>query len=78
MSLVPIASLGEMLGVPCPAIRSIITLAELMHERDYWADGRTVESMGIAGMSVKQIRRVVLEGLPPEGPDDARATGEQP
>ncbi len=64
MSLVPIASLGEMLGVPCPAIRSIITLAELIHGRDYWAEGRTVESMGIAGMSVKDIRRVVLEGLP--------------
>lgn len=63
MSLVPIASLGEMLGVPCPAIRSIITLAELMHDRDYWAEGRTVESMGVSGKSVREIRQTVLEGL---------------
>jgi len=62
MSLVPIASLGELLGVPCPTIRSIISLAELMHERDYWAEGRTVETMGLAGMSVKDIRRLVLDG----------------
>ena len=62
MSLVPIASLGELLGAPCPTIRAIIALAELMHERDFWAEGRTVESMGLAGMNVREIRRMVLEG----------------
>ncbi len=62
MSMVPIASLGELLGVPCPTIRSIITLAELMHEKDFWAEGRTAESMGLAGMGVKEIRGLVLEG----------------
>jgi len=67
MSLVPIASLGEMLGVPCPTIRAIITLGDLLHGRDYWAQGRTVESMGLAGMSIKDIRRVVLEGFGESG-----------
>ncbi len=62
MSLVPIASLGELLGVPCPTIRAIISLAELMSDRDFWAEGRTVETMGLAGMGVKEIRRLVLEG----------------
>jgi hypothetical protein len=29
---------------------------------DYWAEGRTAESLGLAGMSLKQIRRFILEG----------------
>ncbi|MGQ9698747.1 MAG: NAD/NADP octopine/nopaline dehydrogenase family protein [Armatimonadota bacterium] len=62
MSLVPIASLGEMLDVPTPTIREIIHLANLMHGRDYWAEGRTVERLGLKGLSVKDIRHLVLEG----------------
>ncbi|NMC83507.1 MAG: NAD(P)-binding domain-containing protein [Armatimonadetes bacterium] len=68
MSLVPIASMGEMLGVPCPTTRSIIHLAGLLNECDYWDTGRTVERMGLAGLSLKEIRRLVLEGVhKPEG-----------
>jgi len=55
-SLVPIASLGDMLGVPTPTIRSMIQLASLMHGVDYWAEGRTVRCLGIEGMSVKDLR----------------------
>lgn len=64
MSLVPIASLGEMLGVPCPTIRAIIHLANLMHGCDYWQTGRTVEKMGLAGLSLREIRLRILEGIP--------------
>jgi len=77
-SLVPIASLGEMLGVPTPAIRSMITLASAMHGVDYWAQGRTVERLGIKGMSVKDIRFLVV-GAEPTGsaapPTSSPATG---
>ncbi|MFB3890840.1 MAG: NAD/NADP octopine/nopaline dehydrogenase family protein [Phycisphaerae bacterium] len=59
-SLVPIASIGEMLGVRTPTIRSIIRLASAMHGVDYWAEGRTVERLGINGMSVKEIRFLVV------------------
>ena len=59
-SLVPIASIGEMLGVPTPTIRSIIRLASVVHGVDYWAEGRTVERMGIKGMSIKDIRFLVV------------------
>jgi len=55
-SLVPIASIGEMLGVPTPTIRTMIHLASVMHGVDYWAEGRTVDRLGIKGMSVKDIR----------------------
>jgi len=63
MSLVPIASLGEMLGVPCPTVRAIIHLANLMHGCDYWHIGRTVEKMGLAGRSLREIRMRILEGI---------------
>lgn len=62
MSLVPIASLGDMLGVPTPTMRHMIHLGSLLHEQDYWLEGRTVESMGIAGLDVADIGRYVLEG----------------
>ncbi len=62
MSLVPIASVGDMLGVPCPAIKTIVTLANIMHECDYWETGRTAEKLGLAGLTLEQIRLLVLEG----------------
>jgi opine dehydrogenase len=62
MSLVPIASMGEIFGVPCPTIRAIVHLANLMHSCNYWETGRTAEKMGLTGRSLKEIRRVVLEG----------------
>jgi opine dehydrogenase len=62
MSLVPMASIGAMLGVPTPTIDMVIDLAQLMHGTDYRAVGRTVETLGIAGMNVEQIHRLVTEG----------------
>lgn len=63
MSLVPIASLGEQLGVPTPTINNIIHLASLMNQTDYWSVGRTTAKMGLAGLSVAEIRRLALEGV---------------
>lgn len=62
MSLVPISSFGKMLGVPTPTIDTFIHLANLMHRRDYVAEGRTVERLGVAGMSVKEIWEMVVSG----------------
>ncbi len=64
MSLVPIASLGDLLGVPTPTVKSMIHLGSALHECDYWSIGRTVERMGLAGMGVADIRRFVDEGGP--------------
>ena len=67
-SLVPIASIGEMLGVPTPTIRSMIRMASVMHGVDYWTEGRTVERLGIQGMSVKDIRFLVVGADSPAVP----------
>jgi opine dehydrogenase len=60
MSLVPLSSLGAMLGTPTPTIDLVIRLAEIMHACDYRAVGRTVERLGLAGKSVKEIRQFVV------------------
>ena len=62
MSLVPISSIGDMLHIPTPTMKAIIHLASVMHHRDYWNEGRTVERLGIAGMSLKEIRLLCVQG----------------
>lgn len=64
MSLVPLASIGAMLGVPVPLMEMVINIANIMHGKDYWKEGRTVERMGLAGLSVKEIRHRVA-GIEP-------------
>lgn len=63
-SLVPIASVGAMLHVPTPTINSIIHLASAIHQCDYWQEGRTVERLGIAGMTLKQLRLMAIGERP--------------
>lgn len=62
MSLVPISSLGQLVGVQTPTIDSIILLGSVLHGVDYLAEGRTAESLGLAGKSLKQIRQFILDG----------------
>ncbi|MFQ6092946.1 MAG: NAD/NADP octopine/nopaline dehydrogenase family protein [bacterium] len=60
MSLVPVASLGEMLGVETPTVRAIVHLASSLVGRDFWKEGRTVERLGLKGLSVREIRLMVV------------------
>lgn len=62
MSLVPIASMGDMLKVETPVIKSIISLASIMRGTDFWKKGRTVQKLGIKGMSIKEIRLLAVTG----------------
>lgn len=67
MSLVPIASLGRLSNVPTPTIDTIIDLGSILHQVDFRAEGRTVEKMGLSGMSLKEIRSFIIEGTTKEG-----------
>ena len=62
MSLVPMASIGDMLKVETPVIKSIIHLASIMRGTDFWKKGRTVQKLGIKGMSIKEIRLLAVTG----------------
>jgi opine dehydrogenase len=59
MSLVPIASLGNHNGVSVRGMESIIRLACIAHQTDYWRRGRTLERLGIKHLSVSELTRYV-------------------
>jgi opine dehydrogenase len=63
MSLVPIASLGQHFGVSVHGMDSIIRLACIVHRTDYWRRGRTVEKLGIGGLTVSELTHYVNEGI---------------
>lgn len=61
-SLVPMVSMARQYGVDTPIMSSIIRIASALLQRDFWREGRTVARLGIQGLSVRQVRRLVLEG----------------
>jgi len=58
--LVPISSLGSMLGVSTPTIDALINLASVMFGINFWEQGRTVEKLGLAGLTIEEIKKLVL------------------
>ncbi len=61
-SLVPIACFGQLVGVPTPTIHALVDLASAMCGFDFWREGRTLASLGLAGLSREEIIRYVEHG----------------
>ena len=61
-SLVPIADMGQYLQIGTPTIDSMIHLASVIHDTDYYMLGRKVVDMGLLGMSLEEIKSYVIEG----------------
>ncbi|NLD63352.1 MAG: NADP transhydrogenase subunit alpha, partial [Bacteroidales bacterium] len=59
-SLVPMASLGRMMGVSTEVMDSIILMGSIINSTDYRVSGRTVENLGIAGMSLRELRLIAI------------------
>jgi opine dehydrogenase len=57
-----LASLGDMIGVPTPTMKAVIHLASVITQTDYFKVGRTVESVGLSGMNVKQLNEFLIQG----------------
>lgn len=62
MSMVPMASAARGFGLTPRAIESVIDLAGLVHQTNYWSRGRTLESLELEGLSPAEIRRVASDG----------------
>lgn len=60
--LVPISELGRKAGVSTPLVDAIITLGSAVCGREFWAEGRTLASLGIHDLSPAEIMRLVREG----------------
>jgi opine dehydrogenase len=58
-SLLPIALIGQQYGVETSTISAMITLANIVHGTDYWRTGRTLERLGIEGLSIQELHHYV-------------------
>jgi opine dehydrogenase len=61
--LMPMAALGAAARVPTPTIDALIAVVQSMTGNDFAADARTLTRLGLGGMSVGEIRRVMDEGF---------------
>jgi opine dehydrogenase len=57
-----IVSLGKMLNVPTPISSALITLASAINEVDYLSGGRTLERLGLMGLSVNKLNQFLADG----------------
>jgi opine dehydrogenase len=62
MGLVPMVSIGKMLEVDVFRMETVVNLAQFILEKDLTANGRTVESLGLAGKSATDILSYVETG----------------
>jgi opine dehydrogenase len=62
--LVAMSGLGQAAGVATPVIDGLIALTSAMLRRDFRAEGRNLERLGLAGKGVAQIRALVESGPP--------------
>lgn len=63
MSLVPMVSVGKLLGVNTPTLTALTHMASLIQSRDFLTEGRTIQKLGLAGMSVEDIRMLAVRGV---------------
>ena len=62
--LIPMSALGRAAGVRTPAIDALIEVVQSMTGKDFAAEGRTLERLGVSGMDGPQICSVMHEGFP--------------
>ena len=63
--LVAMSSLGRVAGVGTPVIDGLISLTSAMLRRDFRAEGRNLDRLGLEGKSVAEIRAIMETGLTP-------------
>ncbi len=50
------------MGVPTPVMDSLVSLGGVLLEEDCWETGRSLEDLGIAGMSLDELKSYLVEG----------------
>ncbi len=60
MGLVPLSCLGRAVGAATPTMDAVVELGSVLLGRDFRAEGRTLERLGLAGMSAEEIRRALI------------------
>ena len=63
MGLVPLVAIGKHLKVPVERMETIIKLGEFILGRDLTDTGRTLERIGLAGMTAAEMMRFIETGI---------------
>jgi len=58
-----ISSVGKWAGVPTPIAAGFLAIASAIVGSDLYAEGRTLESLGLDVLSRKEMRKVLQEGF---------------
>jgi len=58
-----ISSLGDQFGIPTPAIDTMVNLAEIVLQRDFWNTGVTAMTLGLDHLTPEQINKYVMNGI---------------
>jgi opine dehydrogenase len=61
--LVPIAKLARKFNVSTPTIDSVIQFASVINQANYYQEGISLEELGIAKLSKKELAKVLREGF---------------
>lgn len=61
-TLVCMASVAGLVGIKTPLMDSIVNLAGALKGEDYWNTGRTLEKIGLNGMTKDEIKEYLLYG----------------
>ncbi len=61
--LVPMAEIGELLGIETPVMDALITLASVALGIDFRVEGLTLEKMGLAGVAPADLQRILTDGF---------------
>jgi opine dehydrogenase len=60
--LLPLTELGKMAHIDMPASNAIITIASIVTGKAYRSEGLTLSRMGIAGLTMTELRRLLQKG----------------
>lgn len=58
-----IVSCGRWAGVPTPVAQGLLSVASVVSERDLYAEGRTLERLGLAALSRTQMTALLANGI---------------
>lgn len=61
-SLVAMAEIAKLVKVATPVMDSVVVLASVLRSENYWVTGRTLEKMGLNGMTINEIRELLQKG----------------
>lgn len=60
--LVPWSYIGRLAGVKTPYIDAIVNIYNVIHEKNWWEEGRNMKDLGLVGMDIDEIKNYVKTG----------------